>query len=256
MSSLAKRTLFGGVILFYIAAILYLGYEYTGIGVGLLSLIGLYEWNRIDPYGDNKITFIISAMLTISGYIEYYYSKSTTLTLTIGLLLLFFMFLVFDIRVGSLGMTILGLVYISRGFMLLWRIENVLYIILVFLIAFGTDTFAYIVGMTIGKHKLAPVISPNKSIEGAVGGIIGSVLLTFNYLRYFYILKGSVTAAIFVLILASIVSQCGDLFASKIKRQLDIKDYGNLLPGHGGILDRFDSVLFVAPIVYLYVKYF
>ena len=125
---------------------------------------------------------------------------------------------------------------------------------LVYIIAFGSDTFAYFTGKFFGKNKLYPEVSPNKTIEGAIGGIIGSTILSliyFNYLsinKYFYIIIFSVSASVF--------SMAGDLTASKIKREYKIKDFGNLLPGHGGIMDRFDSVLFVAPTVYYFILHF
>lgn len=128
------------------------------------------------------------------------------------------------------------------------------FIWLIYIIAFGTDTFAYFTGRFFGRHKLYPQVSPNKTVEGAIGGIIGCViisLLYFDYLRinkYIYIIIFSVCASIF--------SMVGDLVASKIKREYGIKDFGNCLPGHGGILDRFDSVLFVAPIVYYFINHF
>ena len=128
-----------------------------------------------------------------------------------------------------------------------------IYIWLVFLIAFGTDTFAYLVGNIFGKHKLSPNISPNKTKEGALGGILGSVIiaLIFSYLAN----VESLWKLLILSILASIVSQIGDLVASRIKRLANIKDYGFIFPGHGGVLDRFDSIIFCAPLIYYYVIY-
>jgi phosphatidate cytidylyltransferase len=133
-------------------------------------------------------------------------------------------------------------------------LNNSEFVWLVYIIAFGSDTFAYFTGKFFGKNKLYPEVSPNKTIEGAIGGIIGSTILSiiyFNYLsinKYFYIIIFSVSASIF--------SMAGDLTASKIKREFGIKDFGYLLPGHGGIMDRFDSVLFVAPAVYYFITLF
>ena len=119
---------------------------------------------------------------------------------------------------------------------------------LVFLAAFGTDIMAYFTGMAIGKHKLCPHLSPKKSIEGAVGGVIGSVILCVLF-GHFFVPDFKVLCLI-IGFFGSIVSQLGDLSASAFKRQMGIKDYGNLIPGHGGILDRFDSVIFTAPVIY------
>ncbi|MGM9535358.1 MAG: phosphatidate cytidylyltransferase [Intestinibacter sp.] len=118
---------------------------------------------------------------------------------------------------------------------------------LVFIIAFMTDTFAYFSGYLFGKHKLIPNVSPKKTIEGSIGGIFGSTIccLIFGYIFNLNIVWMLVLGSI-----GSIIAQIGDLFASSIKRYVGIKDYGNLIPGHGGVLDRFDSVILVAPFVY------
>ncbi|MBR1692907.1 MAG: phosphatidate cytidylyltransferase [Lachnospiraceae bacterium] len=134
-------------------------------------------------------------------------------------------------------------------------LENGIYIVwLIFISSWMCDTSAYAVGMLIGKHKMAPKLSPKKSVEGGIGGIVGAALLGCLYgwilqnmgimeVRSFWVypLIAGVGGAI---------SQLGDLAASAVKRNYDIKDYGNLIPGHGGILDRFDSVIFTAPMIY------
>ena len=145
------------------------------------------------------------------------------------------------------------IVFIRReyaGFFLIW---------LVFLTAWMTDTFAYTFGMLFGKHKLIPNVSPKKSVEGAVGGVVGCIAI--NVLITYIVsvnagLRVNYISLVIMLFLASIVSQFGDLAASCIKRDENIKDFGNIMPGHGGILDRCDSVLFVAPFMYYFVKLF
>ena len=125
---------------------------------------------------------------------------------------------------------------------------------MIFISSWICDTCAYIVGMLLGKHKLAPVLSPKKSIEGAIGGIVGSALVGALY-AYFIVesvISEQKIIGIFVLIsaLGAVISQVGDLAASAIKRNHEIKDYGKLIPGHGGVMDRFDSVIFTAPMIY------
>ena len=134
-------------------------------------------------------------------------------------------------------------------------LENGLYLaFLVFFCSWGCDTCAYCVGMLIGKHKMSPKLSPKKSIEGAVGGVLGSALLTALYCFIFRGPMALTGAEIGILALiaaiAGLISMVGDLTASAIKRNYDIKDYGHLIPGHGGILDRFDSMIITAPIIY------
>ncbi len=135
-------------------------------------------------------------------------------------------------------------------------VSGYLFVGLIFIIAVLTDTMAYFVGMKFGKRRLAPTISPKKSVEGAVGGFAGAIF--FSILFGIILSKGFEIHLPwwhygFVGAIGSIFGQFGDLSASLIKRKFHKKDYGNLIPGHGGILDRIDSVLFVVPVVYCYV---
>lgn len=117
----------------------------------------------------------------------------------------------------------------------------------------ATDTFAYFVGRSLGRHKLAPALSPKKTIEGSLGGLAGGMLMgaAFGTWIHLPLQHGLAIGAI-----AGVVGQLGDLFESAMKRELGVKDFGNLMPGHGGILDRFDSLLFVVPLAYLYLRLF
>ena len=114
----------------------------------------------------------------------------------------------------------------------------------------ATDTFAYFVGRSLGRHKLAPTLSPRKTIEGSLGGLAGGLIVgaVFGNWIHLPLLHGLAIGAI-----AGVVGQLGDLFESAMKRELGVKDFGNVMPGHGGILDRFDSLLFVVPLAYLYL---
>ena len=127
-------------------------------------------------------------------------------------------------------------------------------VVLVFLSAWGNDTLAYCAGRLFGKHKMSPILSPKKTIEGAVGGVIGAGLLgclygliskNFLSVHYNLIIVFGIVCAV-----GGLISIIGDLGASAIKRNYEIKDYSHLIPGHGGILDRFDSIIFTAPIIY------
>lgn len=130
----------------------------------------------------------------------------------------------------------------------------------VFLCSWGSDTCAYAVGVLIGKHKMTPKLSPKKSVEGAIGGILGAALLSalYTYLIGQYSVSAqysgwgiNVTAAAALGAVGALVSMVGDLAASAIKRDYGIKDYGKLIPGHGGIMDRFDSVIIAAPLIFI-----
>ena len=135
------------------------------------------------------------------------------------------------------------------------NLPNGIYMVwMIYISSWICDTCAYLTVMAIGKHKLAPVLSPKKSIEGAVGGVVGSALVgaAFGYFALERVFADQNVTWIAALIcgVGAVISQVGDLAASGIKRNHDIKDYGKLIPGHGGIMDRFDSVLFTAPIIY------
>ncbi len=140
----------------------------------------------------------------------------------------------------------LSFIYLTRslpdGKFLVW---------LIFLCSWGCDTCAYCVGMLIGKHKMAPVLSPKKSIEGAVGGVAGAALLGVIYAAA---TQGKMAEYALICAVGALISMVGDLAASAIKRNQNIKDYGKLIPGHGGILDRFDSVIITAPVIYYLAK--
>lgn len=145
---------------------------------------------------------------------------------------------------------------IPYSFSAFLRINNMglhrAWLLLPFVLSFACDTFAYFVGCTIGKHKLAPKVSPKKSIEGSIGGLVGNVvcgcLFAFVMNRWF---GGDISYGVMVILALAcgVVAQIGDLSFSLIKREFGIKDYGKLFLAHGGVLDRFDSVLFVAPVI-------
>ena len=125
---------------------------------------------------------------------------------------------------------------------------------LILICSWGCDTCAYAVGMLIGKHKIFPVLSPKKSLEGCIGGVVGAMLIGALYSHFLVnqVVQDQNVTWIIVLIsgVGAVMSQVGDLAASAIKRQQGIKDYGKLIPGHGGIMDRFDSVIVTAPMIY------
>ena len=133
------------------------------------------------------------------------------------------------------------------------------YLILLPLVAaFTSDAFALFAGMAFGKHKLAPELSPKKTVEGAVGGFVGAILCCLAYgavMQYVFLLQVNYLFLAVYGALGSLVSQVGDLSFSYIKRQYGIKDFGNIFPGHGGVLDRFDSVIFCAPLIEILIHW-
>jgi len=172
----------------------------------------------------------------------------------------------------QLSYLITGLVYICIPMLLLYicafeytkqgeRDYNYKIVIGILVLIWGTDTFAYFTGKFLGKHKLFPRISPNKTWEGFIGGVIGTLIIGIllnNSEKIFgkqYSWESNSFSWIVVAIIASVVGLYGDLVESMLKRNLFVKDSGSFLPGHGGILDRFDSVLFAMPILFMYIYF-
>jgi len=165
----------------------------------------------------------------------------------------------------QVGLAFLPLVYVAVLISFVYQTRELPYgnwfVWLIIIGASGSDTFAYLTGMLIGRHHFSE-LSPKKTIEGCVGGVLGTAVLALVY--SFFLPEGvdtlfGVNVHILLLIcgaVCSIVSQIGDLAASAIKRNYGIKDYSNLIPGHGGIMDRFDSILFTAPLVYYMIQLF
>lgn len=224
-------------------------------GACAISVIGLFEFYRsfkgknISPmcWIGYAFTVIIFGLLYFEIGISYYMMMFfVMIILMLGQLVFIEKHSVVDVAV-----TLLGFLYITFPFshILLITKFNVSYVIwYVFIIAWGSDTFAYFIGKAFGKRKLIPSVSPNKTVAGSIGGIGGAVLgcIILSYIFN----KDFIGYSAVLGLVGGALSQLGDLIASKIKRLNGIKDFGNLMPGHGGVLDRFDSILITAPIVY------
>lgn len=223
----------------------------------ILSLIGLYEFYRALEYAEYKPVKIIGYLFSIALFfmnlkIEIL-SLQFIITTFLGLLLVVPVFKK-EVVLNDIAVTFLGIFYIPFFLNHIVYLGGTEYIWLVYIIAWGTDTFAYLFGNLFGKKKLCPHISPNKTVGGSIGGILGSILLTMIFSKLMNL--GNVVLFMILAIIVSIMAQLGDLAASKIKRLTKIKDFGDIIPGHGGVMDRFDSILLTAPAVYYYVKYF
>jgi len=256
VGDLSIRITSGVVGLILLIAIVYIGGIPLGIGALGLSLLGLYELFRSLKKKGFKPVSSIAYLASLLIYLRLFYPYVSMEFIIVFILILLFSISVLhgDKNLLDISLTILGIVYIPFLLSFLVSLEGTKFIWIIFTIAFGTDTFAYLIGSKLGRHKLSPSISPNKSIEGALGGIIGSVLITLAYSYIFEI--GPLWSVLILSVIGSIISQLGDLSASKIKRYVGIKDFGKIMPGHGGMLDRFDSIIFASPVVYYYVIMF
>ncbi|HJB24063.1 MAG TPA: phosphatidate cytidylyltransferase [Candidatus Jeotgalibaca pullicola] len=151
------------------------------------------------------------------------------------------------------GVFLLASIYIGNGFHYFLKTASYSFLMVLFvlMIVWATDIGAYLVGKQFGKTKLAPIISPNKTIEGSLGGMILSIIIAILFVQLYNPLNLSILMVVLLAVLISIVGQLGDLTESAYKRYFGVKDSGKILPGHGGILDRFDSMLFVMPLFQL-----
>ncbi|MCH4073169.1 phosphatidate cytidylyltransferase [Pseudoramibacter sp.] len=259
---MAKRIITAVIFVPILAALLILG-GYFVFGLTLfLTLVGTYEYvhavnKKLDQPIHYALPLILAALLVIVMKFDYQY---TVPALLIAFIVVFMAeVLSKEHSVHRAIATVFGLVYLPLmlGHLQLFDAipQGLYYLWLVFIIAFVTDTGAYFIGKFFGKTPLIPEISPHKTVAGSVGGTVAAVALTVAYgilMRAKFNFDLPIYAYAILGIVGSIVSQFGDLTASLIKRNTDIKDYGKLLPGHGGVLDRFDSVIFVLPIVYLF----
>ncbi len=194
------------------------------------------------------LNFILNGVFLIFAVSNSNSLVSSTLILYMIGNLFFYTF--FNIKLENIVINLLGGFYISFFMYHLFLLNDTLFVWYIYIIAFGNDTFAYFTGRLFGKHKLSPVLSPKKTVEGAIGGIVGSIIISIIFNSF--IGNYNIIWIILFTATASIFSISGDLIASKIKRQNNIKDYSNFLPGHGGFLDRFDSVILVSPIIYYF----
>jgi len=239
--------------------------------VALWVLIGQYEFYKFYYKKSSIFPFLglfFGAMILFSFYADRYYAdrytlemKGVVLTAIVILSLSCFIFFKANIHdsVTAVSVIIFGALYVAwplahliplRG---LLNGHNLIFFILI--VTWGVDTGAYYTGRHLGRHKLSPNISPGKTVEGAIGGLI-SCILSALFARWLFLPELSINNTLFLGIVFGIISQIGDLSESMLKRGAGVKDSGSLLPAHGGILDRVDSVIFTLPVFYYYIIYF
>lgn len=257
-----KTRLISGILLVAAALLTIISGSYVLLFTLMcISVIGMNELYRAMKVREENFT-----LLEIAGYAgaALYYTAvavdferfgNMAMIGTLVLLMFVYVFSYPRFRADQVMAAYFGFVYVAvmLSFILLTRNlpEGKFLVWLIFLCSWGCDTCAYCVGMLIGKHKMAPVLSPKKSIEGAVGGVAGAALLGVIYAAA---TGGKMAEYALICAAGALISMVGDLAASAIKRNQGIKDYGKLIPGHGGILDRFDSVIFTAPAIYYLAK--
>ncbi len=277
LSSFLTRLFSGIVLIALLFFILYRGGNILFLSCITLSICGLIELFQVLNLHKSGLSYIAYIFTIFYYIIVAFYQKNGILLFLIVFLLLLLLFYVLSYpayNIKEVAITFFSIIYVAVTFSFIYLIriiENngIYFVWLIFIASWGSDTFAYCIGMLFGKHKLSTILSPNKTIEGMIGGIIGALVLGFLYSFilnrvnininlpffsnsiniYLDIPLSSIQVGIACAI-GSVISMIGDLTASAIKRDYNVKDYGNIIPGHGGILDRFDSVIFTAPALY------
>lgn len=264
------RVISGIFLVIILFGLLYFGGYVLLAALLLMSLIGTSEYNKALNQAHRPFIFLPYGA-TIAYYILLAIRPEWITDTPLGFYLMIIAFLVFMVctvfvypnrRFEDAVLSFTGIIYISIMFSFLFFLRNrengFLYSWFVFIASWVSDTCAYFAGRFLGKHKLVPRLSPKKTVEGAIGGVLGSMILCVVYGLLIQNYLGITTQTLVILCLlvggaGAILSQIGDLYASSIKRFVGIKDYGKLIPGHGGILDRFDSVLLAGPAVALVI---
>lgn len=260
---LQKRTLFAGIALAIFLPILMIGGLLLQIAIGIIAMLAMHELLKMRGLEtmtmEGLLTLFATFVLTIplENYLTFLpvdgnvVAYSVLISIMLGTTVFSKSYTIED-AVFPLAMSF----YVGFGFNALLdaRVAGLDKALLALCIVWATDSGAYLVGMNYGKRKLAPRVSPNKTLEGALGGILGAILVTIIFMIVdstvalpYGIYKMSVFA-----IFLSIAGQFGDLLESSIKRHFGVKDSGKFIPGHGGVLDRFDSMLLVFPIMHLF----
>jgi phosphatidate cytidylyltransferase len=245
-----------------IALMVYGGYPLFW-AITILSLIGLYELYRTVgmekklPGVVGYLSGIVLDILVLDGLYEY---VLLWLIVTLMVMMTCYVIAYPVYHAGQMTMLFFGLIYVTLMMSFVFKVRylegGILTVWLIYVASWGSDTCAYCTGKLAGRHKLPSELSPNKTVEGCVGGILGAALIGFLFALAFFEDKNVWWQFALIGGVGSVISQIGDLAASAIKRNYGIKDYGKLIPGHGGILDRFDSILFTAPLVYLLATVF
>ncbi|MDP4144373.1 MAG: phosphatidate cytidylyltransferase [Bacillota bacterium] len=230
-----------------------------------LSLIGLYEFYKVCRQVDLVPVSIIGYILCIIYYsvLDTDFNLQLIMYIIIAAFIVTFILVVVDEKYNFIGIavTIFGFLYVPVFFGFIYQIsikEHGNFLVwLVFISSWVCDTSAYYVGKYFGRNKLCPRVSPKKTVEGSLGGLFGSVIgcLVFGMISNHYGVVIPLYHYIVIGVICGVLSQLGDLSASSIKRYAGVKDYSNLIPGHGGILDRFDSILFAAVAVFYYLTF-
>ena len=239
-----KRVISTVVALAIIIPLIALGGIYFKIGMAVLSILSMYEILKLRKELPIFIKVISYVLITLSVIISDV-SLLPIILITMSILLVFFDKSEYNVNDFTFVTAFLVLLSTVFTYFIYIRNEDVNILIYLLLITILTDTFAFFGGKLFGKHKLIEKVSPKKTIEGSIiGSAFGTIIPSIYYI-YMVDPGANILTVIFMTLILSIIGQLGDLVFSSIKRYFNIKDFSNIMPGHGGILDRFDSIIFV-----------
>ncbi len=263
-SDLQKRVMFGGIALAIFLPFLLIGGTAFQFFVSLLAMIAVGELIKMNGLAPNSIegmlTMLASVVLTLplENFLTFLPTDGnyTAYAIVVFLLLGSIVFNFGQYNYSDVVFPIASSFYIGIGFhnLILARMDGLNKVFFALLIVWATDIGAYLIGRQIGRRKLLPRVSPNKTIEGFIGGILSAVVVALIFLIFDKSLLAGYSLGMMLLLVVifSIFSQFGDLVESAIKRHFGVKDSGKIIPGHGGILDRFDGMIFVFPIMHFF----
>ena len=250
------RIISGAILILVVTAVLLLNSVNPIITIGFLAVlaaVSVFEILNNTNIIKNKRIISIAVIYAFVATLLYHYAILFVFTASVFYVLTVAIFALIchkSFKHFEIAAAIAFPIAIAYSFNSVYTVFNtfgVPFLLLVLNFSSVCDTGAYCTGVTIGKHKLCPEISPKKTVEGAIGGIALSLIVTVIIVLIFNLEKFMLLFLLITPILG-VVGMVGDLFASVIKRSVEIKDYGKLIPGHGGILDRFDSILLIAPV--------
>lgn len=245
-----QRIITGLVLLAVLLPCVYFGGLPLQIILAIVSCIAVFEILSIcdRPKANIYLYPLISAFVLYTLFFQDGLMISSEFIILFLIILLACSMVDVGLQIPRLSYYFMASLLVAMGFHMVYQIRldyGFSYLLILALATFGTDTGAYFVGMKFGKHKLNPRLSPKKTIEGSLGGMFLGTLLSTLYAAYIHV-NMNIYVLIIVCFVLTITSQIGDLTFSSIKRSFEVKDYSQLFPGHGGVLDRFDSLLFNA----------
>lgn len=263
---MVTRLISAGIGLVVMALVMFTDQIVLTIAISIISSIAVWEALRAYDYKKYKVFIVVGVIVSVVMAWADYFPGEIVFVMIFAIIVEYVALMLKkhkeietkDLFTVMFLTLIVPLIFSTLGY--IRRMEHGVYLVwLPFVSAWLTDSFAYFGGKFLGRHQLCPDISPKKTVEGAIIGVMGAVLGYIVYavmLNKIWEFEFNIIAFVVLAVVTSVLSQMGDLFASCMKRENDVKDFGNLMPGHGGVLDRFDSLMLTTPCIFIFLKIF